>query len=312
MRSTVTSCILLLMVWGINMASARNKSTITIFTTKTSWNDAYCTCKYNDMDLLMAKTQGTMAVTKIFLQRTLTNNDFWFGLHLDKRIANGYTYKWIDDSALGTWDNWYSTEPDRQSREKCVRIDGNHFSWKTMFCYKQYEFVCQKETGSCTMEVDHTIMSNEPYYNVTATKTECIRICKVQQDNCYGTIRTSNVPYTDSSDDPRRQCSLTQYPSSSTEPTSPYTARTTAPITSKQQSTSQEQPTPSSPSDLFVTDSTTSTTPEQSPLLIPATSNITSSTITKSTATTTKTKDMWMPLFKKSKENSRKRREGIR
>ena len=88
------------------------------------------------------------AEVNTFVNSLLGGVDAWIGLN-DKTTEG--TYVWSDSSALGTYTNWDTSQPNpaNSANQDCVRIEGgNNGKWDDILCSKSYKFVCESAVPS--------------------------------------------------------------------------------------------------------------------------------------------------------------------
>ena len=48
---------------------------------------------------------------------------------------------------MRSWTLWDFAEPDAQATDKCVRVRGITFKWRTMRCAIQFQYICELPLG---------------------------------------------------------------------------------------------------------------------------------------------------------------------
>ena len=123
------------------------------------------------------------AEVNTFITTLVGGVDAWIGLN-DKTTEG--TYLWSDGSALGTYKNWKTNQPNSDSSvresQDCVKIEGDNAGvWDDVLCSKTLVFVCEASvpsttttpTSTCTTPTTTTVTTPEVVTVTAATTEKC-------------------------------------------------------------------------------------------------------------------------------------------
>ena len=106
-----------------------------------------------------------------FINSILAGEDAWIGLN--DKAAEG-SYVWSDGSALGTFTNWDTNQPNpaNSANQDCVKIEGSSSgTWDDVGCNGAKKFVCESSVPSSTTIPANTCTSPTTVSTTSVTVT---------------------------------------------------------------------------------------------------------------------------------------------
>ncbi|XP_038058604.1 lymphocyte antigen 75-like [Patiria miniata] len=111
-----------------------------VVTSPKKWTAARTDCQKNKRGDLAIIPDAT---TSTFIKNVLSGatGQYWIGLH-DVIAEN--TFKWVDDTPLGSWNNWNPGEPNNVGNEDCAAVYASSAKWNDDGCSKAKPYICSK------------------------------------------------------------------------------------------------------------------------------------------------------------------------
>ncbi|XP_066264217.1 tetranectin-like protein [Branchiostoma lanceolatum] len=119
------------------------------FNIQKTFSGAAAACSVDGGTLAMPRDAETDAFVISLYRSVCDNCAFWFGLRKDG------TFKWVDGSALGTYNAWYPGSAlgtyNYADNQDCVIYDSSRDQWKNKwndyYCNSVQRFICQAAPG---------------------------------------------------------------------------------------------------------------------------------------------------------------------